>query len=237
MVLKPARAGAPEPEWWAAVSASIRCEGFRVARQVLAADGSAIVAGWCATEFLPGEHAPRRWREAIAVGARLHAALRGIPRPGFLDARRDPWSTGDRVAWAELPVSRFARAPHIARLAAARRPLTAPGQLIHGDLGGNVLYHDTLPPAVIDFAPYWRPAGFAAAIVVADALVWEGADARVLTAVSHIDDFGQYLIRAMIYRMVTELLLGRSLIDRAGRDLHRHAVDLACALAVRPPAA
>lgn len=231
VVLKPALASPAELEWWAEVSAGVSRRAFRLARQLRSEDGSAVVAGWCATQFLPGEHAPRRWPEAIAIGARLHAALRDVQRPGFLDSRRDPWSVGDRVAWEELPAARFGDAPHLPQLAAARRPLDAPGQLIHGDLGGNVLYHDSLPPAVIDFAPYWRPAGFATAIVVADALVWEGAHPRILEAVSHVDDFGQYLIRALIFRMVTELLLGRSLIDRAGRDPHRHAVELACALA------
>jgi len=231
VVFKPAQASPTELEWWAAVSVSIRGDGFRLARQLLAADDSPVVAGWCATEFLAGEHGERCWPEAIAVGERLHAALRGVPRPGFLDTRNDPWSIGDRVAWGELPASDFADAPHVPRLAAARRLVTAQGQLIHGDLGGNVLYHDVLAPAVIDFAPYWRPAGFAAAIVIADALVWEGADARILAAVSHIADFGQYLIRALIYRIVTELLLGRSLIDSPGRDPHGHAVELACALA------
>jgi hypothetical protein len=47
--------------------------------------------------------------------------------------------------------------------------------LIHGDLTGNVLFHDELPPAIIDFTPYWRPLEFQSAVVVADALVWEGA--------------------------------------------------------------
>jgi uncharacterized protein (TIGR02569 family) len=231
VVLKPAQASLTELSWWAAVSAGVRDAEFRLARQLLAADGSAIVSGWCATEFLVGEHGVRRWPEAVMVGERLHAALRDVQRPGFLDSREDPWSIGDRVAWDELPASRFADAPHILRLATARRRVTAPSHLIHGDLGGNVLYHDVLAPAVIDFVPYWRPAGFAAAIIVADALVWEGADARILASVRHIDDFGQYLIRALIYRMVTELLHGRKLIDGAGRDLHGHAVDVACVLA------
>lgn len=231
VVLKPTLASLAELEWWAEVSASVCCRGFRLSRQLRAKGGSAVVAGWCATRFLPGEHAPRRWPEAIAVGERLHAALRDVQRPDFLDSRRDPWSVGDRVAWGELPTARFGGAPHLPRLAAARRPLAPASQLIHGDLGGNVLYHDSLPPAVIDFAPYWRPPGFAAAVIVADALVWEGADSRILACVSHIDDFGQYLIRALIYRMVTELVLGRSLIDGAGRDPHRHAVELACELA------
>jgi len=230
IVLKPAQAGHDELTWWATTSVGVRCDGFRLAKQLLADDGSAVVAGWSATDFLAGEHGERRWPEAVAVGERLHAALRDLPRPGFLDSRTDPWSIGDRVAWDELPAARFAGAPHIPRLAAARRPVTAPSQLMHGDLGGNVLFHDVLTPAVIDFAPYWRPAAFASAIVVADALVWEGADARILAAVSHIENFGQYLIRALIYRMVTELLLGRSLIDGASRDPHGHAVELAYAL-------
>ena len=64
------------------------------------------------------------------------------------------------------------------RRKAARRPspVTAPSQLIHGDLSGNVLFHAELPPAIIDFAACWRPVAFASAIVVADALVWEGAE-------------------------------------------------------------
>ena len=54
---------------------------------------------------------------------------------------------------------------------------------MHGDLTGNVLFADDLAPAVIDFSPYWRPTGFASAIVVGDALLWEGADETLLAAV------------------------------------------------------
>ena len=51
---------------------------------------------------------------------------------------------------------------------------------MHGDLTGNVLFARGLPPAVIDFSPYWRPVGFASAVVVGDALLWEGADESLL---------------------------------------------------------
>jgi len=70
---------------------------------------------------------------------------------------------------------------------------------MHGDLGGNVLFADGLPPAVIDLSLYWRPPSFASAIVVGDALVWEGADASLAEEV-HL----QYLTRALIYRAVTQ---------------------------------
>ena len=164
LVLKPAGLDMPELEWLAEVYSGIAWDGFRSARQRRANDGAVCVDGWCATEYLAGEYAERRWPQVIAVGERFHAALRGIPRPGFLDGRASPWAVGDRVAWDEIPVAQFAQVTHLARLAAALRPVSAPSQLIHGDLGGNVLFHEQLPPAIIDFSAYWRPAGFASAI-------------------------------------------------------------------------
>ena len=233
LVLKPAGLDLSELEWQAQVYSRISCDGFRIARLRPADDGSVCVDGWCATEHVAGQHAERRWPEIIAVGERFHAALRGIPRPGFLDQRASPWAIGDRVAWGEIPAAEFAKVSHLPRLAATLRPVTAPSQLIHGDLGGNVLFHDQLPPAIIDFSAYWRPVGFASAIVVADALVWQDASARLLASVSHIDDIGQYLIRALIYRAVAGCPLGEQDPVTPGGDDDRwaSAVDLACQLA------
>ncbi len=231
-VFKPAGQGVLELEWLAAVYSQVSGAGFRIARQRRAVTGAVCVDGWCATDLVAGRHAGRRWADAIGIGERFHAALAGLPRPAFLDRRDSPWATADRVAWGEIPAAQFAHVRHIQRLAAATRPVTALSQLIHGDLGGNVLYDDALPPAVIDFSPYWRPAAFASAIVVADALVWEGADQAILTAVRHIGGFGQYLLRALIYRAVTESILGRLDPGAASgsHDPYAPAVDLACKL-------
>jgi uncharacterized protein (TIGR02569 family) len=227
-----------ELEWLAEIGSRIRGDGFRFAAQRRAATGAVCVDGWCATDFVAGSHASRRWADALAVGERFHSALAGIPRPVHLDHRENAWTIGDRVAFGETPAAEFAHVRHVPRLAAAVRPVTEPSQLIHGDLGGNVLYDEALPPAVIDFSPYWRPVPFAAAVVVADALVWEGADASLLSAVCHVGNFGQYLLRALIYRAVTESVLRRG-GQGAGcsrADPYAPAVDLACDLAAGQPA-
>jgi hypothetical protein len=152
-----------------------------------------IVDGWTASEYVAGMHEEGRWREIIAVGERLHAALAHVPRPGaIIDPRTDPWAVGDRVAWGEADF------PELDDVLAAFKPVDAPSQLIHGDLTGNVLFHDELPPAIIDFAPYWRPVEFASAIVVSDALCWHDAPADLADAVDR-----QYLLRALVYRAVT----------------------------------
>jgi hypothetical protein len=67
---------------------------------------------------------------------------------------------------------------------------------------------------------------FADAIVVADALVWEGADESLLGAVGDIADFCQYLARALIYREVTE----HEARGTVREDRYAAAVELALAL-------
>jgi uncharacterized protein (TIGR02569 family) len=236
VVLKPADADAEELAWQAQVFSRIPAAGFRLARPRRAADGSFCVAGWSATEYVPGVHEPRRWPEIIAVGERFHAVLRGIPRPAFLGKRSSPWAVSDRVAWGEISASEFPHVRHLPKLAATLRPVAVPSQLIHGDLTGNVLFDGPRPPAIIDFSPYWRPAAYASAIVIADALVWEGADRQVLNAVSHIGDFGQYLARALIFRAVTDWIFGQGEPGNPAteNDPWARAVSLACQLAALP---
>jgi uncharacterized protein (TIGR02569 family) len=231
LVLKPLDLGEPELAWQAEVLEAIRDDSLRIAQPRRSRGGSLVVDGWCAWTRLAGRHESRRWREIIAAGERFHAALATVPRPDFLDERSDPWAVGDRVAWGELPAEEFGNVKHLPRLAAALHPVEASSQLIHGDLTGNVLFDEGLPPAIIDFSPYWRPMAFASAIVVADALVWEGADERILEDVEHIAEFGQFLLRALIYRAVTDRVFRKHEPIRPDEtDPYRPAVELACGL-------
>lgn len=208
LVLKPLDLLPVELEWQAEVLTNIAEAGFRVAPPVRALDGSLLVDGWTAWRRVEGTHAERRWVDAIRVGERFHAALAGLARPAFLDERTDPWSVGDKAAWSELPLEPWAHVAPVAQLADLLRPIDAPSSLMHGDLGGNVLFADGLAPAVIDLSLYWRPPAFASAIVVGDALVWEGADASLAEEVDV-----QFLARALIYRAVTQHV-ARGVVDR-----------------------
>ena len=232
LVLKPLDVAEPELEWQADILASITGDGFRLALPRRARDGALVVSGWSAWEAVAGRHKEGRWPEIIAVAERLHAALAGVAKPDFIARRSDPWAIGDRVAWGELQADGFARVKHLPRLVSALRPVAGASQLIHGDLTGNVLFDERLPPAVIDFSPYWRPPAFAAAIVVADALVWEGESETILEAVEHVVDFEQYLLRALIYRAVTDRLVREhEPIRPDDADPYLPAVELACSLA------
>jgi len=193
LVLKPLDCAEREIAWQATLLPSIKQDGFRIAAPL-----PNVVDGWTATPYLEGRHEQGRWRDVIAVGERFHAALAALPRPdAIIDHRTNPWEIGDRVAWGER------RYDGIDDLLDGLEPVDAPSQLMHGDLTGNVLFHDELPPAIIDFASYWRPTEYATAIIASDAVLWEGAPEDLLDA-AH----SQYLLRALIYRGVTSLEFG-----------------------------
>ncbi|HEU0132702.1 MAG TPA: TIGR02569 family protein [Mycobacteriales bacterium] len=192
VVLKPA----PDD---AALLASVMADvvetpAFRVARPVASADGW-VCAGWTAWTFVPGRHRDDRIADEVAVCDAFHAALAHLPRPAF-----ETWSLyrqADAVAWGEAAYDGGGPGgPLLDRLAALREPVGLPDQLVHGDLGGNVLFADGLPPAVIDPALYWRPAAYARAVVVADAVTWRGADPAVLD----LAPFG-CVVRAVAFRV------------------------------------
>lgn len=221
--------------WQDQVLRGIRTDGaLRVAAPLRSADGRLVVSGWTAWPYLEGRHKVGRWPEIVSAGRLFHAATAALARPGFLRGRTDWWAAGDRVAWGESPIGPYLGLDTIQDLAAARRPTVARSQIVHGDLTGNVLFHPGLPPAVIDISPYWRPPAFADAIVVADAVAWEGAGADLVTTVAAgAPEFGQCFLRALIYRIVTDRLAGG---DRTHdwQAPYRAAVRIACTIAVTP---
>jgi hypothetical protein len=187
-------------------------------------------SAWVAWRWLPGEPADWAgrsplWPRLIAASQAFHAALAGRPAPPWLGTDGSQWTVGDQMAWGERdPGSVLADTPgplgdQLRSLLAALRPVHVPSQLIHGDLTGNVLFADGEPPVVIDFSPYWRPAGLALAVAAVDALMWSGADPAILSELAvqaghDPADFGQLLARALVYRLITEVIFRRG--DPAG---------------------
>lgn len=211
-VLKPAD-DPVEAAWAAGLLAAVEPRGFRLARPLRARDGRWVVDGWTASEHLDGRTGPAgRWDEVLAAGRAFHAALRDVPCPGFLAGRTHRWARADRAAWGEerIPVPGPARELRT-RLTRLTRPVRAPSQLVHGDLSGNVLFAAGLAPGVIDFSPYWRPAGYADAIVLIDGVLRSGAGEGLLVRGGDGAGFAQPLVRALLFRLV-------ALTERARED-------------------
>lgn len=182
---------------------------FRVPRPVRSSSGEWVAFGWEANELVAGATDVRRQDEVLVAAAAFHEAVAGLPRPDFIDTRHDPWCDGDRVAWREEAyVGSSPYAELVRPLIDAWRPMELVAQVVHGDLPGNVMFADGLPPAIIDWPVYWRPTAWASAVAVADALCWYDAESGLAARWAHLPEWGQMLIRALIYRMTTDDLAG-----------------------------
>jgi uncharacterized protein (TIGR02569 family) len=199
-----------EASWIAELASRIEQRGFRLSRPIAATDGRWIVDGWSAWTRVQGEHSTTRWPELLEAASAFHAAVAGESKPEFVDRRADRWRIADRIAWGELPVGDLGEVRHVSRLFRSWRPLDLPSQLVHGDLVGNVLFADGLPPAIIDLSLYWRPPGYSAALVVGDAIAWEGADPALVWHIRSFEEWPQLLLRAVTFRVVVSELAKRA---------------------------
>jgi uncharacterized protein (TIGR02569 family) len=231
VVLKPVGFVA-EAEWRAEVLAGLPDGlGFRVPRPVRAVDGSWVAEGWEASELLVGATDVGRPDDVLTAGLAFHHAVARLMRPEFLYWRKDPWTLADQVAWGEQGI--VGRCQElVAELIEARRPVSLPAQVVHGDLLGNVLFADGLPPAIIDWPVYWRPPAWASAVAVVDALCWYDADPALAARWSHLPEWGQLLIRALIYRMVTDdIAHGPAIWTPDRHAAYRPVIDVAISYA------
>lgn len=213
IVLKPAQPGEPIPWLATACAAMPASPHYRFARWIRATDGSWSVNGWSATRWLPGQRRQGAWKARLATAARFHADLPELDSEALtmLEAREDPWSIGVRVAWGRraipghLPSTLEGILADLAPL--LTKPWTGPAmQLVHGDLAGNLLYADGLPPAIIDMSPHVAPAKFAEAMLVADSTAWEGAPSSFAAWYATTQPNGrQLLARAVTFRLVTAM--------------------------------
>lgn len=221
VVLRP-HDGAAETDWRADVLDRLpHTDDVRTPRPLRTTAGAWRAGEWEAWERVLGRADETRIEDVLRAGAAFHDAVAHVARPAFLDRKRDPWSRADRAVWDadDLSVD-----PTLDRLRAAFRPVRSPAQLVHGDLLDNVLFAEGAPPTVIDWAPYWRPAGWAAAVAVVDAVCWHGVPLDRLEALgAGIDEWRQFLVRALAFRVATLHLLDAWDADAVRR--HAAVVD------------
>jgi uncharacterized protein (TIGR02569 family) len=197
--------------WNADVFDRLEQHGFRVTKPRRAANGAWVVNGWVAEEFLIGQSVTLQdIPQAIDGITAFHQALIGTPLPEYRKHAHTLWDRADEGAWGDIPERIDPRLYALAsRLAILRTPVHLPDQLIHGDLNpDNILVADQVPPAIIDLAPYWRPAPLASAVLA----YWIGpyrGNAAILEHFRGIPAFDQMLIRAGLWKALSQRDLGQ----------------------------
>jgi hypothetical protein len=81
-----------------------------------------------------------------------------------------------------------------------------------------VLWSEQGGLAVIDWPPYFRPRGWALAVVAMDAVCSEGAPEMLLDDWAEVPEWGQMLLRAVLYRVATRGCNEARGVSPAGSD-------------------
>ncbi|ARC56955.1 hypothetical protein AS850_07670 [Frondihabitans sp. 762G35] len=227
VVVKRCDVAPAELDWLGTIPGHLRDTArLRLALPRRTADGRLEVEGWIAYPFLPGEPHPDRWADVATATVDFAGALASMDRPAFLDDRTHAWARADRFAWEEDGDPVLLDDPRLRPLVEARRPVHAPSTLVHGDPTGNVLFFDGRPPAIIDPTVYWRPVPFSVAVVAVDAVSFHHAPISLFRTLSDEADFVQCAVRALIFRLATEILIGGGAsgsCDRATEEVLRLA--------------
>ncbi len=200
-------------EWVAGILDQLNPQGYRVSKPIRSIDGSYVDRGWCCTRYEPGEHKLGEIKRKLTVARALHRDLANL-QSGVVPASDDPWTRAHRIVWGSDPlpldVGKVARST-LARLLreVGPRPAGQPEQIVHSDLSGNILFHDSFAPLVIDFSPTIAPIEYAEAILVCDCIAWEGSPLSDLKLLPATDLYREMIIRAVIFRLgVTALVAG-----------------------------
>jgi uncharacterized protein (TIGR02569 family) len=192
---------------------------LRIAMPIPSRDGRWVVDGWGASRYEPDTHACRDLAVLVATGRLLHARLASAQQspPEGIRERTDRWARAERAAFeatnahgvvADATRGRGISLTHAGPLVVdlvSRLDDTdlGPDQLVHADLAGNVLLDARGAPVVIDVAPYWRPALWAEAVCVLDAVLWHGAEPTAMGPWAH-GARRQAMVRAGLFRLLSD---------------------------------
>lgn len=134
-------------------------------------------------------------------------------RPIRVDESWEDWGNGQKRAsqgknfWDEgnLLICKWPRWESELTKSGEVFPRFYKNQIIHSDLCGNILFHETLSPVVIDFSLDYRPREYAEAILIADSIAWENGWEEAYNLLPPNSE--QILLRACLFRLVTKALL------------------------------
>lgn len=199
-----------EAEWTQALLSRVEADGFRFAEPIATHDGAWVRDGWAASTFIPGlRPAAPAWHEIARAGLRFGDAAERVRDGGgaVLARRTHRWAVADRVAWGEGSVALGAECAEVRDAISHLLDSRAEDEhFVHGDLSGNVFFDDAGVPVILDVSPYLRPREWAGAIVIADAVLWNGADLSLARSFAGDSQHRDLLARALIFRLVAEQL-------------------------------
>lgn len=176
---------------------------YRISKHLKATNGHYAFMGYGATIYEPGFEVDDRLKEKLLVSNAFHETLKDIPT-SLLPKTDDPWSKAHHLLWHQERLEASSdMAIFVNDLLDQLSIYDEALQIIHSDLGGNILFHETLPPLVIDFSPAIAPKSFADAVLVCDSIAWGNQSIESLELLKHNKHYKESVLYAVAFRVAT----------------------------------
>eukprot|EP01091_Cochliopodium_minus_P010956 TRINITY_DN3022_c0_g1_i2.p1 TRINITY_DN3022_c0_g1~~TRINITY_DN3022_c0_g1_i2.p1 ORF type:complete len:294 (+),score=56.91 TRINITY_DN3022_c0_g1_i2:231-1112(+) len=183
---------------------------LRFSNPIRSTNDNWIEDGYVCWSYLDGKECVGRYDEKIKICTLYSEAFKDIEQPEFCkNMPRNAWNIADEMVWDENIKNlkfepKFSEIVH--QIIDKFLPINFQNQIIHGDIGGNILFSEIgNPPAVIDLTFYWRPYYFTHAFLVVDSISWCDADPIELYGyVKDYPDIDQLLYRAALRRILEQ---------------------------------
>lgn len=169
-------------EWVAAALSKLKPEGFRISAPVISSHDRFVLEGWTCCSFQEGTFVKGFERTKLEVSRLFHQSLVDVDLSAYHPAN-NAWQTAHRMVLLKHPTPDY------------------PTQLVHGDLAGNILFHDEQPPLILDFSPTIAPVEYAEAILIADSIAWYDAPLSAVDLLPQNEIYHDMLVRAVMFRL------------------------------------
>lgn len=200
-------------EWVQGVFDQLMPKTYRISRPIRSIEGNYIVNGHMVCSFEPGELRACNIEEKLLVAKALHKDLNSLGYERWPIAN-DPWSRAHRIVWGDECLPEDLDGKILGILESLLEKLSVRTrldfQIIHSDLYGNILFHDSFEPLVIDFSPTIGPPVYAEAIMICDGIAWEGCDLKYLDLI----DEREMILRASLFRLITVAIFPGLTLER-----------------------
>ncbi len=181
---------------------------YRVAKPIPSQNGRYIERGYIATHFEQGYHNSERIEETISLSKIFHKDLEKFDISLYKKSNTQ-WAIAMDILFRNREIPIYADENNLDicnEMLSILPPTHDPLQIIHADIGGNVLFHDTLPPCIIDFSPNIAPAKMAEAIIISDAVAWGNRNLDIIKYLVPHEKYEPYLLYAVMFRLLSALV-------------------------------
>jgi len=185
----------------------IDSDRYRVAKPVLSINNRFIEDGYVATFYEEGQHHYNNIEEVIYISNLFHNDIQHYS----IDLMKDvdtKWTNAMDILFRNRDIPYNVDNDNLEtclNMMKMLKPFNDELQIIHGDIGGNILFHSKLPPCIIDFSPCIAPAKMANAIVITDYVTWVNSDLSKLHLLKPFEEYKNYIAYAVMFRLLSAL--------------------------------